>query len=115
MASMKETQLERDVQLAHPQEQENSNALVAISSHNSLLPAEVTDARISASAHTHTQSPEEFGSRQVSLSAPAGALSPTDSKSKKKPPRKATAESPNVCYECKTTDSKLWRRGPDGQ
>lgn len=32
-----------------------------------------------------------------------------------KPPRRATEESPNICHECKTTDSKLWRRGPDGQ
>lgn len=31
-----------------------------------------------------------------------------------KPPRRATEDSPNICHECKTTDSKLWRRGPDG-
>lgn len=52
----------------------------------------------------------------LSQSTSAQSMPPSnDVRPKKKPPRRATAESPNVCFECKTTDSKLWRRGPDGQ
>lgn len=34
---------------------------------------------------------------------------------KDKPSRKSTSSSPHICSQCQKTESKLWRRGPDGE
>lgn len=74
----------------------------------------LSPAQTSPSTATTAASAGHANLNGTSATTPAATTAIAAAK-KKKPPRRATAESPNICFECKTTDSRLWRRGPDGK
>lgn len=74
----------------------------------------LSPATMSSSTTTTTTTTTAAAAPNVTTASTAATTSGAMAK-KKKPPRRATVESPNICFECKTTDSRLWRRGPDGK